>query len=65
MKKLFTFAPYILNAPRKNNYFCTVLSMTKLNCTPALMAFVVEKRRKTDTTYLPCDKCAPTHQHAT
>ena len=24
--------------------------MTKLNCTPALMAFVVEKRRETDTT---------------
>ena len=32
-------------------YFYTVLGMTKLNCsTLALMAFVVEKRRKTDTT---------------
>jgi len=28
-------------------YFCTVLSMTKLNCTPALMAYVVKQRRKT------------------
>ena len=24
--------------------------MTELNCIPALMAFVVEERRKTDTT---------------
>ena len=31
-------------------YFFTVLSMAKLNCTPALIAFVVEKRRKTGIT---------------
>ena len=28
-----------------NNYFCTVLSITKLNYTQALVTFVVEKRR--------------------
>ena len=33
----------------KDNYFCTVLSMNKLNYTPALMTFVVENHRKADT----------------
>ena len=30
-------------------YFCTVMSMTKLDYTPALIAFVVEKHCKIDT----------------
>ena len=33
--------------------FYTVLSVTKLNITPALMAYDVEMRRKTDTTTSP------------
>ena len=28
-----------------DKYFCTALSITKLNCTPALMTFVVKKSR--------------------
>ena len=31
---------------RSNDYFCAVLSMTKLNCTSALMTFVVESAVK-------------------